>query len=771
MSIENINHYDFSSIDDDIQSIRHLFSEISIKIEKAAKKSLYLFSIFLKTHKTYSLQNKTYLEFILDKKFIEINLSLFFCFIYNHYHTTLLGKYHVCMCFKNYILQIYKNRKILKIEINTNKISNDIKSRMEVYNDLEIDLDLLKFYKGWKIKTADNKILSINLANIYINYGKNFCSHYHSILKRITSNLIKSTTTRLISNIYTLNRLFCTNFSNINELLYKLNNENAHKTFNYFYNILLIENLEKNQSLISFHDRWASLVRNYNMLVEYNFFDPPLTAILVPKFKNTKKSTHHKINTGKIVNDKLIFNIPLHYTDNTAKELIFQRLQYDEKFIIDICSDLAEKIKKKYEEYYSNCRKGINIFNHEETSIISNNIYDICATYNNLYKNSSTDNHLPQIFKKIYHKDLKEILPNITQIDLYPLIVLLIKEHPQITESWLTEWKLYKNGELYGYTQEDDNFYITSIKKRKRQKAIQKILLNHQSKKIVDDIIFITSLNREKLKASNNEKYEYMLLENISIYTTPKNINKFYNPSTSGAQHLFLRLFKDNSYLKKHHSPKTAMALFKNFSLTKFRATSAVQVFLKTNSIQKMVIALGHENLDQRLINAYLPAPLWDYFTERWIRIYQNSIIYEAMKDSSYLFTAIDIKKEELDEFIKSHHFGELPEYLKEGKFKAEPEIVDCKKLGIFSISIPLLQWFIAIVDFINRTEYINKIDDIFYKWYECAILVLSQIELSMDQEKTKGLSLYLDSTIFKMYEIAKSNPLEKKLVRRVLSC
>ncbi|MDC5230547.1 hypothetical protein NRA18_15660, partial [Acinetobacter baumannii] len=97
MSIENFNHYDFSSIDDDIQSIRHLFSKISIKIEKAAKKSLYLFSIFLKTHKTYSLQNKTYLEFILDKKFIEINLSLFFCFIYNHYHTTLLGKYHVCM--------------------------------------------------------------------------------------------------------------------------------------------------------------------------------------------------------------------------------------------------------------------------------------------------------------------------------------------------------------------------------------------------------------------------------------------------------------------------------------------------------------------------------------------------------------------------------------------------------------------------------------------------------------------------------------------------
>lgn len=773
MTIDSLNYYNWEDIENDLDRLIQLCPQTTkFSIDKT-RYSLKLFYTFLLIHYDFSSKKESFYSSILNKEFIDNNISLFFCFVYENCHYTFIKKYESCFVFKKFLSLISNLYSLDNIKINSNKLSTYIECFLPRYKKLNTNTDLLEFYSGWHLTTSDKKELLINLSNIYSKFGREFCENYHLVVKKIASITIKSTTTRLITDIYTLNRLFCNNFNDIQELNFNLNSYNTHKTFHYFYNLLLIENLENDYSLFYFHNRWNDLVRNYKLLVEHDLFEKPLIPILIPKFKSSSSISHQKINSGAIVNDKLIFNIPLHYTNSIAKELIFQRLVNDIEYITNVCTIVSKSIKEIFKRFEDAISEGsiIDFVDLHKKFLGPNNEKNVCATYHHLY---ITQPKKELTAKKLGFKsknELKNFIPNLTQIDLYPFLVLLIKEHPQITESWLTEWKLYKNDKIYGYTKEDKNYYVVSLKKRKQSKALQKILLNEKSKKIVEDIIWLTSLNRNYLKSIGNPDYQYMLLENIGIFSTPKKINKFYNPSTSYTTNLFLRLFKYKNYLKLHHSPRKALDLFLNFSLTKFRATCAVEIYLKTNSIQQMSKSLGHENLDHRLINSYLPSPLWDYFTERWIRIYQNSLMYEAMKDSVNLFNALDIKEEELDEFIRNHHFGELPEFIKEGKFNYQNNVINCQQLGVFSISTPLLQWFIAIIEFVNKSNFLLNTNNLAYKWYECAVLVISQIKLSINQEKINGFAMYLDNKIIEMYKLAKEHPLQQDLVERVLTC
>ena len=48
------------------------------------------------------------------------------------------------------------------------------------------------------------------------------------------------------------------------------------------------------------------------------------------------------------------------------------------------------------------------------------------------------------------------------------LSCILVMNHPQITFSWLTEWKLYdRNGNLDSYKQVGEQWVIESLKKKK----------------------------------------------------------------------------------------------------------------------------------------------------------------------------------------------------------------------------------------------------------------------------------------------------------------
>ncbi|ENZ1200860.1 hypothetical protein IIQ43_18225 [Acinetobacter oleivorans] len=760
-----ISHYDFSEIQFEIEEIIKVYN-FNVSEQPIIKSILKLFYIFKKVHKINNIVNKGLKETLENKEIIEKNVDYFICFIYkHHYSSNNKTKYTICILFLKIIKRIFKEKILSNVQILPTKETIDLVNKIKNYNKIKVDERLLNFYKPWTIKSSNKKIYNINLSNIYIKFGFEFCDKYYNIVKKIAATQINTSLTRTISSLYALNRLFCETFKNHKELQESLNSSNTQNTFYKFYNILIVDNIKNNYSLIYFHNRWRQYVNTYMLLIENDLFPNPIGKISTPKFKTSTNQSHQKVKTGKIVNDKLIFDIPLTYTDNIAKERIFKKINYDIDLITMLSKKYSEKIVKKYNNYYNLKSHGkllANIYN-------PSNLSDIFYTYAHLYQNNLTCKYKLESlrFSKI---NINGLIPNLSQKDIYPFLILLVKEHPQITESWLTEWKLYKNDKFYGYIKENNNFYIVSHKRRKRHKSLQKILLNDKSKNIIDDLIKITTINRDYLKSRNDSDYEYMLLINTSIFVKPKKINKLYNPTTKNTFKYFYDLFSENSIYKEENKQEQeyAINLAKSFSLTKFRATCAVQIYIETNSIQAMSQALGHENIDKRLIGAYLPTPLWDYFTERWIRIYQNVLIYEAMKDSPYLLKAIDVTAETLDVFIENHHFGDLPEYLKYGKYNDDRTNSPQNNLGIFAISIPLLQWFLAIIEWSKLHE---LHDQHLIKWYECAVLVISQIELSISSEKVHGFALYLDEKIFEMYEVAKKNPIDTKIIEGVLRC
>lgn len=72
---------------------------------------------------------------------------------------------------------------------------------------------------------------------------------------------------------------------------------------------------------------------------------------------------------------------------------------------------------------------------------------------------------------------------------------------------------------------------------------------------------------------------------------------------------------KDNTYSE---------LIASNTTLTKFRASRGVQIYLETESSSKMAEALGHIKYDPQLLKHYLPEPILEFFQRRWILLFQK---------------------------------------------------------------------------------------------------------------------------------------------------
>ena len=109
------------------------------------------------------------------------------------------------------------------------------------------------------------------------------------------------------------------------------------------------------------------------------------------------------------------------------------------------------------------------------------------------------------------------------------------------------------------------------------------------------------------------------------------------------------------------HGPK----MLGRFNPKSVRCTSAVIVYFKTNSVQAMSEVLGHKIYNPKLLDRYIPKAIRKYYLGRWIRIFQNGIIFESFQNSPYLLDVMDMNTlEELEQFIELHRLKPLPAQL-----------------------------------------------------------------------------------------------------------
>lgn len=100
-------------------------------------------------------------------------------------------------------------------------------------------------------------------------------------------------------------------------------------------------------------------------------------------------------------------------------------------------------------------------------------------------------------------------------------------------------------------------------------------------------------------------------------------------------------------------------------SVTAFRASCGVEIYLDTHSVETMAKALGHTTYSSTLLSSYLPEPILAFFQTRWIRVFQRGLICEAMKDSPYILQATRFETlDELHTFLENHAIRQIPEHL-----------------------------------------------------------------------------------------------------------
>lgn len=391
-------------------------------------------------------------------------------------------------------------------------------------------------------------------------------------------------------------------------------------------------------------------------------------------------TNHKKKADGTIVKVKLITEVPLQLTDSQAIEIIFKTIKDDNALVLKWARYRLQKAREAYEACIELGQLGTPITggNKAAKTIDQIGAENICATYLKegiTYLQKNTNEVLGYVSKT----EVYNLLGIPTADTIFALQMLLAYSHPIITDSFLVDFELFnKKGHLSGFTKTELGLYqLTGYKDRSGgANSERKVLLSNELAEWIQLMIKMTQVLRDELKAAGDDQWRYLFLHTKGALVSPKrpvplSLNKAVIKSQT-------RMIAE--LMKLGNRGETATKLFMaQLSITAFRASAAVEIFLRDHDAEEMAKALGHKAYRSSLLSHYLPEPILAFFQTRWIRLFQRGIICHAMKDSPRLLEVTHFADmDELHEFLKNHALREIPEHLQNPDYlKAPRSLVD----------------------------------------------------------------------------------------------
>ncbi|WP_162491830.1 ClbS/DfsB family four-helix bundle protein [Pseudomonas syringae group genomosp. 3] len=396
----------------------------------------------------------------------------------------------------------------------------------------------------------------------------------------------------------------------------------------------------------------------------------PITKSLPGSHTNLKKT-----KDGTVVKNKLITEIPLHITDSQAIDLLFRQIRADNNLVLDWARSRLAIVHMKNMECIALAEQGkiITGGNYNPKDIAEIGIENLCATYQ--HKGMK---YLKSIKKEVFRKRPTSALLlriGVPTVDtFFAFQMLLTHAHPCVTESFFTHFELYnKRGNLSGFLKTNSGYQLVGYKDRKGGAlSEQKIDLTAEQADWVKLIISVTTPFRDELKAAGDDAWRYLFLHSGGRINTPSRAEAIkLNAKTIKFQQTMISEFMSVGNLTEDKAKQFIVRL----SVTAFRASAGVEVYLNTHSVEEMARALGHSRYSSSLLSSYLPEAILAFFQTRWIRIFQRGIICRAMKDSPRLLEAARfIDMEELHEFLKNHALRDIPEHLQNPDYLKLPK-------------------------------------------------------------------------------------------------
>ncbi|EAR53673.1 hypothetical protein SKA34_04060 [Photobacterium sp. SKA34] len=729
-------------------------------------------------------QNFRAIEILNDKDKFKAHTDQLIGFIYCESETnSLSGKRAIVSTLHRMMCDLAKaNHTDIKSQpFSARKINDYTQNCIESYQSLERNEEILTYLNGWSVTSQERKAFSVDLDFIYVKYGQAFTDKINDALKRYAltqkTNSLKSNLDKIISLLKTTSSI--DRKATVESFELSLSEKYVQSTFYKAYQLQFSECLVKGNNLVNFNRAFNDSIDIYtSVFINTKFYPAPLKAFIAPTMLSVKNppsfSTGGK--TSELEKMRWFANIPLHIKDEQAIAMIETRIERDMNILKTVFTTHFNQLQRRQErnktfiengivkplEGNKGSRKGNN--KAQAYPIGEHHLDNTIATfyhYNiNGYKGLFYIDFLG--FKGKCEPLLKELnLP--TNETLFTLTALLVMEHPKITPSWLQKLQLSnENGKLTGYKKVGEQFILTSEKARRgRNLAQQDVILNEFSKSIVDFIVQHTQIAREHLKAISNPDWKSLLLTCT--------LNKAVKPSEKS------QLYKPLPLVRKRLNDKAALPLEYDVSAQELdiiasitthrviRRHRALQIYLETGSQSAVADALGHKEVNQDLLDTYLPKPLMEFFTERVIRQFQKAIIFEAMKESPYLLDAVNMTYEELEEFLENHGLNDIPDlnaatFDKAASQQAEQSIFDSV---VFTVTVPLLQLLLSIKTIIDNDNDASRFNALVQHWYQSATYLFKCIEMAD----------FDNDDILEMYQEAKCSPFDHTIIEGLLLC
>lgn len=597
------------------------------------------------------------------------------------------------------------------------------------------DNTAVEYWQGWPTTTAKGEIIFLNLCSIWETHGEAFTRDVH---KRLSTIFRKEHQPRK----FEISKFF--KFVSDNKKIYPTHSfQDPLSTYNLvldFMKLHFTAATQKQSSMLGPITSWNALVR----LIEKAFI---FTGAWAQPYEDLPRANylgvagaptrHKKTSSGTVVHEKLIVPVPIQITDSQAIEVIFNRLNSDLLCVKQWATRQARKIRKNQLNRIHNAKFGSHTNGKagvgalEEIGI--NNIFATFQADGFQTSKQYTTTHYGHFIERSL---IAEFLGIPTHKDLFPYQCLLVLEHPQITESFLKNFKLYDDyGNISGFIKTDNGYQLTGYKLRNGPNmSEQKIMLTPRTANLVRQVIEITTPLRDYLRKKGDSRYKYLFLTASKGFSEPRpTVTSGWSKSRLEKYESVLDRVKSEFEPFTDRRDESLTQLLSRITINTLRASRGVQIYFETASVEIMAKALGHKEYKSDLLSRYLPAAVLSFFQERWIRIFQKGLICEAMKDSPYLLKATRFNSiEEFDEFMRNHALKKIPSHLSNPDNENQ-NIGQKNSRAYISIDQGILTALISLADAVHINTKNNKVCGIAKYWAKLTYLVMEEINHGND--------------------------------------
>lgn len=547
----------------------------------------------------------------------------------------------------------------------SNRDHDGIDRAVALFEQLELDDAKIRLYRAWPVNSLTGETTYLHLYPVYERMGETFTQ----MLYQTTSTFIASRRKGRLPPCF--NEL-CTFIAEYNEKIDAsdlLEPQFMARFLREFCVYFFVTGWANGNGRTVHHllSSWSAYIWFHREYLESaSLVARPEGAYPTPPKPTLYRPTPHlsKRQDGAEVVHKLLTPVPLQLTDSDALTFLFHSVRKDLEDIVTWAKAEINATWERWERREASKHAG-EVRTIGQTTLNNGGrwltsranpeyLRNAASTYEHYGHLTQKDAKVPLLYPQPLALTAWELALPLSGC-LLPYCALLVARHPAITPSFLETLMLFdKAGQLSGLVETDGGTKLVGAKHRRgARSAEQTVLLTPETLLVVQQIVELTAPIRKYLRERGDDTWRYLLLSCGMGFGYPLRW-KYISAGTSNSDRLVDLAKQFQAHLK--FSPEGARDLVERFSLARLRASAGVLVYLEERSVRKMADALGHKEYSPKLLRSYLPEPIVRFFSERWIRIFQNAFIVEVMKNRPLLLRMTDFATaEELNEFLLAH--------------------------------------------------------------------------------------------------------------------